>query len=112
MDVYYFTEMPYAEFPESEAEKFPSMRLTFPNTYFDPRLAGELFRRYLDEYQYAEEVGFVGLMIDEHHNTPSCGDQKIAPSQRSPWDRGLVAGSPGGPDVTPDHHAVDRTPRP
>src|SRR4249919_2642190 len=72
MDVYYFTEMPYAEFPESEAEKFPSMRLTFPNTYFDPRLASELFRRYLDEYQYCEEMGFDGLMINEHHNTPSC----------------------------------------
>jgi alkanesulfonate monooxygenase SsuD/methylene tetrahydromethanopterin reductase-like flavin-dependent oxidoreductase (luciferase family) len=77
MDVYYFTEMPYAEFPESEAEKFPSMRLTFPNAYFDPRTASDLFRRYLDEYQYAEEVGFDGLMINEHHNTPSCMDVEV-----------------------------------
>jgi alkanesulfonate monooxygenase SsuD/methylene tetrahydromethanopterin reductase-like flavin-dependent oxidoreductase (luciferase family) len=77
MDVYYFTEMPYAEFPESEAEKFPSMRLTFPNTYFDPRTASDLFRRYFDEYQYAEEVGFDGLMINEHHNTPSCMDVEV-----------------------------------
>jgi alkanesulfonate monooxygenase SsuD/methylene tetrahydromethanopterin reductase-like flavin-dependent oxidoreductase (luciferase family) len=77
MDVYYFTEMPYAEFPESEAEKFPSMRLTFPNTYFDPRKASELFRHYFDEYQYAEEVGFDGLMINEHHNTPSCMDVEV-----------------------------------
>jgi alkanesulfonate monooxygenase SsuD/methylene tetrahydromethanopterin reductase-like flavin-dependent oxidoreductase (luciferase family) len=77
MDVYYFTEMPYAEFPESEAEKYPSMRLTFPNTYFAPRIAHELFRRYFDEYQYAEEVGFDGLMINEHHNTPSCMDVEV-----------------------------------
>jgi alkanesulfonate monooxygenase SsuD/methylene tetrahydromethanopterin reductase-like flavin-dependent oxidoreductase (luciferase family) len=77
MDVYYFTEMPYAEFPESEAEKFPSMRLTFPNTYFDPRTASDLFRRYFDEYLYAEEVGFDGLMINEHHNTPSCMDVEV-----------------------------------
>jgi len=77
MDVYYFTEMPYAEFPESEAEKFPSMRLTFPNTYFDPHKASALFRRYFDEYQYAEEVGFDGLMINEHHNTPSCMDVEV-----------------------------------
>ena len=77
IDVYYFTEMPYAEFPESEAEKFPSMRLTFPNTYFDPCLASALFRRYFDEYQYAEEVGFDGLMINEHHNTPSCMDVEV-----------------------------------
>ena len=77
VDVYYFTEMPYAEFPESAAESYPSMRLTFPNTYFDPQKANYLFQRYLDEYQYAEEVGFDGLMINEHHNTPSCMDVEI-----------------------------------
>jgi alkanesulfonate monooxygenase SsuD/methylene tetrahydromethanopterin reductase-like flavin-dependent oxidoreductase (luciferase family) len=77
MDVYYFTEFPYAEFPESEAEKYPSMRLTFPNTYFDPAKAHDLFKRYLDEYQYAEDVGFDGLMINEHHNTPSCMDVEV-----------------------------------
>ena len=70
MEVFYFTEMPYAEFPESEAAKYPSMRLTFPNTYFDPPTATGLPNRYLDEYQYAEEMGFDGLMINEHHNTP------------------------------------------
>ena len=58
MDVYYFTEMPYTAFPESEVDKYPSMRLTFPNTYFNPNTAHDLFKRYLDEYQYAEEVGF------------------------------------------------------
>ena len=77
VDVYYFSEMPYAEFPESEAENYPSMRLTFPNTYFDPDKAHHLFRRYLDEYQYAEDVGFDGLMINEHHNTPSCMDVEV-----------------------------------
>ena len=77
MDVFYFTEMPYAEFPESEAEKFPSMRLTFPNTYFDADTASGLMNRYLDEYQYAEEMGFDGLMINEHHNTPSCMDVEV-----------------------------------
>ena len=77
MDVFYFTEMPYAEFPESEAAKYPSMRLTFPNTYFNANKAHDLFKRYLDEYQYAEEVGFDGLMINEHHNTPSCMDVEV-----------------------------------
>jgi alkanesulfonate monooxygenase SsuD/methylene tetrahydromethanopterin reductase-like flavin-dependent oxidoreductase (luciferase family) len=77
MNFFYFTEMPYAEFPESEVEKYPSMRLTFPNTYFEPQKAHHLFKRYLDEYQYAEEVGFDGLMINEHHNTPSCMDVEV-----------------------------------
>ncbi len=72
MDVYWFSEMPYAEFDESEADNYPSMRLTFPNTYFDAPTAQGLFQRYLDEYQYAAEVGFDGLMINEHHNSCSC----------------------------------------
>ncbi len=77
MDVYYFTEMPYAEFDENEADKYPSMRLTFPNTYFDANKAHYLFQRYLDEYVYAEETGWDGLMINEHHNTPSCMDVEV-----------------------------------
>jgi alkanesulfonate monooxygenase SsuD/methylene tetrahydromethanopterin reductase-like flavin-dependent oxidoreductase (luciferase family) len=27
---------------------------------------------YLDEYEYCEEVGFDGLMLNEHHSTPTC----------------------------------------
>ena len=53
------------------------MRLTFPNTYFDPQKAHVLFRNYYDQYQSAEEVGFDGLMINEHHNTPSCMDVAV-----------------------------------
>jgi alkanesulfonate monooxygenase SsuD/methylene tetrahydromethanopterin reductase-like flavin-dependent oxidoreductase (luciferase family) len=77
VDVYFFTEMPYAEFDEREAANYPSMRLTFPNTYFDPHKANVLFRNYYDQYQWAEEVGFDGLMINEHHNTPSCMDVAV-----------------------------------
>ena len=76
-EVFYFTEFPYPAFSESLVDDYPSMRLTFPNTYFDPGTAHDLFKRYLDEYQYAEEVGFDGLMINEHHNTPSCMDVEV-----------------------------------
>lgn len=72
MQVYYFSEFPYHEYPEAESEKYPSLRLTFPNTYYDSHTAHSLFHRYLDEYQYCEEMGFDGLMLNEHHNTPSC----------------------------------------
>src|SRR5438128_10075653 len=72
MQVYYFSEFPYHEYPDEEGAKYPSLRLTFPNTFYDPHKAHGLFHRYLDEYQYCEEMGFDGLMINEHHNTPSC----------------------------------------
>ena len=77
LDVYYFTEMPYHYITDELAEQWPSLRLTFPNSYFDPNKATDLFKRYLDEFQYAEEIGFQGLMINEHHNTPSCMDVEV-----------------------------------
>jgi len=58
-------------------DKYPSMRLTFPNTYFDAEKARDLLKRYYDEYQYADEMGFDGLMLNEHHNTPSCLDVEV-----------------------------------
>ena len=30
------------------------------------------YNRYLDEKLYAEEMGFDGLMLNEHHSTPFC----------------------------------------
>ena len=32
----------------------------------------DLYHRYFDELVYAEEVGFDGLMLNEHHSTPFC----------------------------------------
>ncbi len=72
MKVYYFSEFPYHEYPDEEADKYPSLRLTFPNSMFDPNTASDLFKRYFDEYQYADELGYHGIMVNEHHTTPSC----------------------------------------
>ena len=72
MKVYYFSEFPYHEYPDEEGDKFPSLRLTFPNTYFEPETASDLFKRYFDECIYVDEMGFDGIMVNEHHNTPSC----------------------------------------
>ena len=72
MKVYYFSEFPYHEYPDEEGEKYPSLRLTFPNTYFDPNVASDQFQRYFDEGVLADELGYDGIMLNEHHNTPSC----------------------------------------
>ena len=72
MKVYYFSEFPYHEYPDEEGDKYPSLRLTFPNSFFDPTTAGDLFKRYFDECQYVDELGYDGIMVNEHHTTPSC----------------------------------------
>ena len=72
MKVYYFSEFPYHEYPDDESLKYPSIRLTFPNSFFDPNTANQLFKRYFDECQYVDELGYDGIMVNEHHSTPSC----------------------------------------
>jgi alkanesulfonate monooxygenase SsuD/methylene tetrahydromethanopterin reductase-like flavin-dependent oxidoreductase (luciferase family) len=72
MKLYYFSEMPHHEFDDAEGDKYPSLRLAFPNTNFSRAKAASNYQRYLDEYDFADQAGFDGLMINEHHSTPSC----------------------------------------
>src|SRR2546421_517221 len=48
------------------------MDLTVSNGMYDSELGAELYNRFLDEKIYAEEMGFDGLMLNEHHGTPFC----------------------------------------
>ena len=69
-----FTERPYVAYTEDDVRRSfrSSVRLTFPNSHFNPELGADLYNEYLDEYEFSEEVGFDGLMLNEHHNTPTC----------------------------------------
>jgi len=52
----YFHLMPYAGLPDDFEKRFSSPSLTYPNGYFDPQLGVELYHRYLDELEYADEL--------------------------------------------------------
>jgi alkanesulfonate monooxygenase SsuD/methylene tetrahydromethanopterin reductase-like flavin-dependent oxidoreductase (luciferase family) len=41
--------------------------VTCPNELFDPQIGNQIYNRYLDELIHAEEVGFDGVCINEHH---------------------------------------------
>jgi alkanesulfonate monooxygenase SsuD/methylene tetrahydromethanopterin reductase-like flavin-dependent oxidoreductase (luciferase family) len=69
---YYFTEQPYIGYDPELQKEHPSLRLKLPNEHFDPELASELYNRYHDEYVIADEAGFDGIMINEHHTAPFC----------------------------------------
>ncbi len=74
MFIGHFTERPYQD-PNSGyfgATGRPIQDLTVSNAEYDPRLGSQLYNRYLDERVYAEEMGFDGLMLNEHHSTPFC----------------------------------------
>ena len=69
-----FTERAYVDYTEDDVRRSPNqaIRLTFSNSHFDPRRGADLYNEYLDEYEYCEEVGFDGLMLNKHHKTPTC----------------------------------------
>jgi len=74
MFIGYFTERPYQD-PNSGYFGSAGRDVTdlgMSNESYDPRLGAELYNRYLDEKVYAEEMGFDGLMLNEHHSTPFC----------------------------------------
>ena len=69
-----FTERAYTSYTEEAVRNSANeaVRLTFSNKNFDPQIGARQYNEYLDEYEYCEEVGFDGLMLNEHHNTPTC----------------------------------------
>ena len=71
MLAYHFTEMPYPFLPDDVEERHGAMRVTLPSRYCDPRIAHDLYNRYLDEYEYADELG-LEIMLNEHHATATC----------------------------------------
>ncbi len=74
MFIGHVTERPYQD-PESGyfgATGLPIKDLTLSNEIYNSKLAADLYNRYIDEYLYAEEVGFDAININEHHSTPFC----------------------------------------
>ncbi|MFN0147808.1 MAG: LLM class flavin-dependent oxidoreductase, partial [Dehalococcoidia bacterium] len=72
MFIGYFTERPYQD-PKAKffgASKEELTDLVLSNGEYDSEIASELYNRYFDEKLYAEEMGFDGLMMNEHHSTP------------------------------------------
>ncbi|HEX3245534.1 MAG TPA: LLM class flavin-dependent oxidoreductase [Chloroflexota bacterium] len=76
-DYYYFSEQSYTGYDPALQDQYPSLRLTMPNSNFNPEIASKLFERYHDEYQLADQVGFDGIMINEHHTAPFCMQASI-----------------------------------
>ena len=74
----YFTEQPMSAYPEDEAREKGGLNvLTFSNRHFDTAAGQALYGDRLEEYKLVDEVGFDGIMLNEHHNTPCCMQPEI-----------------------------------
>ena len=67
MKVFLFHLMPYAYIDPDYIKDYKTCWVTYPNSNFDPVKGNELYNRYLDEIEYAEELGFDGVCVNEHH---------------------------------------------
>ena len=67
VEVYWFSEHPNAYVRDEDLEKYDATRFLFPNSYFDPEKAHVLYNQYHEQYSLVDEVGFDGIMTNEHH---------------------------------------------
>ncbi len=69
MKFHWFAEVTYPHLPDDFSEKYPSAWVNIPSRLQDPLKVGRVYRMFLDLMEYADEVGFDGLAVNEHHQT-------------------------------------------
>src|SRR5262247_2011287 len=78
MFLMYFTEQPMSAYPEQAGRDAGFTSVLFSNKNFDPREGARLYQERMAEYRLAEDVGFDGIMVNEHHNAPFCMQPQIS----------------------------------
>ncbi len=76
MHLMYFTEQPMSDYPREAGREAGNTALMISNEHFDPAVGSRLYNERLIEYKLAEDVGFDGIMLNEHHNAPFCMQAK------------------------------------
>ena len=69
LEFLFFHFMPYAPLP-TDHKQHDSLWVDYSNANFDPATGHALYRRYWDELILADRLGYDGVVINEHHNTP------------------------------------------
>jgi alkanesulfonate monooxygenase SsuD/methylene tetrahydromethanopterin reductase-like flavin-dependent oxidoreductase (luciferase family) len=70
MQIFSFNFLSYPYLPQDYAG---SAWITCPNELYDPKIGHGLYRDYLDQLVHTEALGFDGIGLNEHHQTPYCG---------------------------------------
>jgi len=69
MKFFNFHLMPYAHADLKEIGRLDSAWVTYPNSHYDPEKGAELYHDYLDQMEFADQLGFDGVCLNEHHQT-------------------------------------------
>ena len=68
MKTSFFHLMPYQHLPADFEHQYRSAWVDPPNSLFDPELCQQHYDDYIAELQFADQVGFDGVCVNEHHN--------------------------------------------
>ncbi|MQF68805.1 LLM class flavin-dependent oxidoreductase [SAR202 cluster bacterium AD-804-J14_MRT_500m] len=64
----WFHLMPYRFLPPDFEKKYHSVWVDVPSTLFDPVKGHQLYNEYMDQLEFAEQMGYDGICVNEHHN--------------------------------------------
>ena len=67
MRFHWFAEVTYPHLPATFAETNDSSWVDVPRSLYDPQLGTKMYDAYLNMYQYADEMGFDSIAVNEHH---------------------------------------------
>jgi alkanesulfonate monooxygenase SsuD/methylene tetrahydromethanopterin reductase-like flavin-dependent oxidoreductase (luciferase family) len=67
MQYFFFHLMPWPYLPDDFQEKYDSAWVWLPNALYDPARGHDLYREYINTLAYADELGFDGVCVNEHH---------------------------------------------
>jgi alkanesulfonate monooxygenase SsuD/methylene tetrahydromethanopterin reductase-like flavin-dependent oxidoreductase (luciferase family) len=70
MKFHWFAEVTYPHLPADFRERYHSGWVTPPSALADPKKTGEMYKMFIRLQQLADEVGFDGMLVNEHHATP------------------------------------------
>jgi len=64
---FFFHLMPWPYLPGDFHEKYDSAWVWLSNAHYDPARGHDLYREYITTLAYADELGFDGVCVNEHH---------------------------------------------
>jgi alkanesulfonate monooxygenase SsuD/methylene tetrahydromethanopterin reductase-like flavin-dependent oxidoreductase (luciferase family) len=62
-----FNLMPYRYLPMDFPQKHRSVWVDIPGDLYDPVKGNQLYNEYMDQLEYAAQIGFDGICVNEHH---------------------------------------------
>jgi len=70
MKFYAFSLMPYRDIDYQKATDYRSLWTVYPNSNYDPAVGARLYEEYIEQMVYAADLGYDGVCVNEHHQSP------------------------------------------